>query len=182
MTVRRIFLAHEPVLRQKARPVTRFDDDLQALIDDMFETMRAAPGVGLAAPQVGESLRLFVAEWPEDEEDPESAVVSYAIVNPSIVKSRGEEEGEEGCLSVPGYVGDVRRATEITIKAKDRHGKKIRMRVEGWLARIFQHEIDHLDGILFIDRVDDPEKIRRVVPGEEEKAEMEAAGRIAAGV
>jgi peptide deformylase len=179
MTVRRIYLSHEPVLRQTAKPVTRFDDELQELIDDMFETMRAAPGVGLAAPQVGESLRLFVVEWPEDEEDPESAVVPYAIVNPSIVKARGEEEGEEGCLSVPGYVGDVRRATEIVIKGKDRGGKKIRMKVDGWLARIFQHEIDHLDGILFIDRADSPDKIRRVVPGEEEKAEMEAAGRAA---
>ncbi len=176
MTIRRIHLAHEPVLRQVAKPATRFDDGLQELIDDMFETMRAAPGVGLAAPQVGESIRLFVVEWPEDEEDPES-LRSYVIVNPVIAKAKGEEEAQEGCLSVPGYVGDVRRATEITIKGKDRHGKKIRMRANGWLARIFQHETDHLNGVLFIDRVDSPDKIRAVQPGEEEKAEMEAVGR-----
>jgi peptide deformylase len=177
MAIRRIFLAHEPVLRQVAKPVKRFDAQLQTMIDDMFETMRAAPGVGLAAPQVGESIRLFVAEWPEDEEDPES-VKSYAIVNPVIVRTKGEEEAEEGCLSIPGYVGDVKRASEIVIKGKDRHGKKIRLKVNGWLARIFQHETDHLDGILFIDRVESPDKIRRVEPGEEEKAEMEAAGKV----
>ncbi len=176
MAIRRIYLAHEPVLRQVAKPATRFDDGLQELIDDMFETLRAAPGVGLAAPQVGEGTRLFVAEWPEDEEDPES-VKSYAIVNPVIMRAKGEEEAEEGCLSIPGYVGDVRRATEVVVKGKDRHAKKIRLRVNGWLARVFQHEIDHLDGILFIDRVDSPDKIRRVEPGEEEQAEMEASGR-----
>ena len=181
MAIRRIHLAHEPVLRQVAKPVTRFDDGLQQLIDDMFEMMRAAPGVGLAAPQVGESIRLFVAEWPEDEEDPES-LRSYAIVNPVIARARGEEEGEEGCLSVPGYVGDVWRATEVVVKGKDRYGKKIRLRVDGWLARVFQHEIDHLDGVLFIDRVDSPDKIRAVVPGEEEQAEMEAAGRATAAM
>jgi len=178
MAIRRIHLANEPVLRQVAKPVTRFHDGLQELIDDMFETMRAAPGVGLAAPQVGESARLFVARWPEDEEDPES-LKSYALVNPVIVRAKGEEEeAEEGCLSVPGYVGDVWRATEIVIKGKDRYGKKIRMRVNGWLARIFQHEIDHLNGILFIDRVDSPDKIRRVEPGEEERAEVEGAGKL----
>ena len=172
MAIRRIYLAHEPVLRQVAKPVTRFGDGLQELIDDMFETMRVAPGVGLAAPQVGENIRLFVAEWPEDEEDPES-LKSYVVVNPVIVRAKGEqEEAEEGCLSLPGYVGDVWRATEIVVKAKDRHGKKIRMRVDGWLARTFQHETDHLDGILFIDRVDSPDKIRAVQPGEEERSEM----------
>ena len=177
MAIRRIHLAHEPVLRQVAKPVTRFDDGLQQLIDDMFEMMRAAPGVGLAAPQVGESIRLFVAEWPEDEEDPES-LKAYTIVNPVIVRAKGEEESEEGCLSIPGYVGDVRRATEVVVKGKDRLGNKIRLRVHGWLARVFQHEIDHLDGVLFIDRVDSPDKIRAVEPGEEERAEMEAAGRV----
>jgi len=180
MGIRRIYLSHEPVLRQVAKPVTRFDGQLQELIDDMFETMQSAPGVGLAAPQVGESLRLFVAQWPEDEEDPDT-MRAYAIVNPVIVRKKGEEEGEEGCLSVPGYVGDVRRATEIVIKGKDRYGKKIRLKVTDWLARIFQHETDHLDGILFIDRVDSPDKIRQVQPGEEERAEMEAAGQVMVG-
>ena len=180
MAIRRIHLSHEPVLRQVAKPVTRFDDRLQELIDDMFETMRAAPGVGLSAPQVGKSIRLFVAEWPEDEEDPES-LKSYAIANPVIARTMGEEEeAEEGCLSVPGYVGDVRRATEVVVKGKDRYGKKIRTKVDGWLARVFQHEIDHLDGILFIDRVDSPDKIRAVEPGEEERVEVEAAGKVVA--
>jgi peptide deformylase len=180
MTIRRIHLSHEPVLRQVAKPVARFDDGLQTLIDDMFETMRAAPGVGLAAPQVGESVRLIVAEWREDPEDPES-LKSYAIVNPAIARKMGEEEeAEEGCLSVPGYVGEVRRFTQVTVKGKDRYGKKIRFKADGWLARVFQHEVDHLDGILFIDRVDSPDKIRAVQPGEEEQAEMEAAGRVVA--
>lgn len=176
MAIRRICLSHEPVLRQVARPVDRFDNGLQALIDDMFETLHAAPGVGLAAPQVGASLRVFVAEWPEDVEDPES-LKPYAIVNPVIVKANGEEEAEEGCLSIPGFVGDVRRATELVVKGKDRYGNKIRLLADGWLARIFQHEIDHLDGILFIDRVDGPDKIRPVQPGEEEQAEVDAAGK-----
>ena len=181
MVIKRIYLAHEPVLRQVAKPVKRFDDNLQTLIDDMFETMRAAPGVGLAAPQVGESLRLFVAEWPDDPEDPES-LQAYALVNPVIVKSGKEEkEAEEGCLSVPGYVGDVWRATEIVVKGRNRFGKKMRLKLNGWLARIFQHEIDHLEGILFIDRVDSPEKIRQVLPGQEEQAELEAAGRVVGG-
>ncbi|MFZ5916534.1 MAG: peptide deformylase [Chloroflexota bacterium] len=177
MTLRRIFLSHEPVLRQVARPVTRFDDTLQTLIDDMLDTMRAAPGVGLAAPQVGQSLRLFVAEWPEDEQNPDS-LRSYVLANPVLMWAGEEEaEAEEGCLSVPGYVGDVWRATEILVKGRDRYGKKVRIKATGWLARIFQHEMDHLEGILFIDRVDSPEKIRPVLPGEEEKAELEAAGR-----
>ncbi len=176
MAVRRIYLSHEPVLRQVAQPVTRFDKNLQTLIDDMLETMRAAPGVGLAAPQVGESRRVFVAEWPEDPEDP-SSMQTYVLINPVIVRANGEEETEEGCLSVPGYVGEVLRAAEVVVKGKDRYGNKIRLYATDWLARIFQHEIDHLDGILFIDRVDSPDKIRPVQRGEEERAEMEAAGR-----
>jgi peptide deformylase len=152
----------DKILRQKTRPVTVFDDEMQRLIDDMIETMREAPGVGLAAPQIGKSLRLAVVETlPElDEEgnEIEESRELYVIANPEIVSfSRKMVEGIEGCLSIPGYVGAVERSTEIKVRAQDRHGKPIRLKAEGWTARIFQHEIDHLDGVLYIDRLVDSE-------------------------
>lgn len=142
------------MLRTKAKRVSRFDTSLERLINDMWETMREAPGVGLAAPQVGESIRVLVAEY-EDE--------AVALVNPEIIKrSEDEELGTEGCLSIPGYVGDdVARATAITVKARDPKGKEVRLKAEGWFARILQHEIDHLDGVLFTDRIP-AEKVRVV--------------------
>lgn len=134
------------MLRTKAKRVSRFDTSLERLINDMWETMREAPGVGLAAPQVGESIRVLVAEY-EDE--------AVALVNPEIIKrSEDEELGTEGCLSIPGYLGDdVARATAITVKARDPKGKEVRVKAEGWFARILQHEIDHLDGVLYTDRI-----------------------------
>ena len=155
-----IFDEDADVLRQPARKVKRFTPDLARLADDMVETMRQAHGVGLAAPQVGIPIRLFVAELPEDEDDPQSGRV-YVLVNPKIVKaSVTEVEGEEGCLSIPGIYGDVWRAEEVVVRAQDVHGKEIRIRAKGFLARVFQHEIDHLNGILFIDRVGDPAALR----------------------
>ncbi len=169
MAVRPIVRADNPILRKKSRKVQRFGRSLQNLIDDMVETMHAAHGVGLAAPQIGVSQRVIVIQLPEDEEDPQSGKL-YVLCNPEIVRTAGEEEeGEEGCLSVPGFVGDVRRATVVTVKGLDSKGRKIRIRAEGLLARAFQHEIDHINGVLFIDRVDSPEKIRRIVPMEEQK-------------
>ncbi len=145
----------DPFLRLKAKQVTKFDSELQTLIDNMFETMRAAPGVGLAAPQIGESLRLIVVEYT-DEEDENAKPKKYVLINPEIVKRSEETITDlEGCLSVPGLAGTVERHQAVTIKAKNRFGKSLKIEAEDWLARIFQHEIDHLDGVLYIDRAEE---------------------------
>lgn len=162
MTTLEIITPSNPTLRRKARPVTRFDDELQTLIDDMIETMRLAPGVGLAAPQVDCSLRLAVIEtMPETDEEGneiEGTRELYVIINPEISwRSRQMVDGIEGCLSIPGYVGEVSRHESIRVNALDRHGKKQSLRLKGWTARVFQHEIDHLDGVLYIDRLTEPE-------------------------
>jgi peptide deformylase len=166
MAVRPIVLANDPMLRQKSKKVKHFGEALQALIDDMVETMQAANGAGLAAPQIGVLERVIVIQLPEDEEDPQSSKL-FALCNPQIVRADGEEEGDEGCLCLPGYAGEVKRATSVTVKAQDRRGRKVRIKAEGFLARVFQHEVDHLDGILYIDRVESPDKIRRIAPLEE---------------
>ena len=152
MTIRDIKTFPSEVLRKKAIPVTEFDNGLQTLVEDMVETMRVAPGVGLAAPQVGISERVVVIEFGhEDDEDIPKQL--YVLVNPEIVKMSDETvRGLEGCLSVPGLVGSVDRAKVVTVRAQDQQGKKIKVRAVGWLARIFQHEIDHLDGVLYTDR------------------------------
>lgn len=153
MTIRTIVTVPEAVLRRKARPVTKFDESLQTLIDDMVETMRAAPGVGLAAPQVAVSQQVIVVEYPLNDEDEEARPKLFVVINPQIVKSSPETvNGIEGCLSVPELVGEVERAEEITVKGQNRRGQPIRIKAKGWLARIFQHEIDHLNGVLFTDR------------------------------
>lgn len=144
----------EQVLRKKARKVTEFGSDLQNLIDDMVETMRQAPGVGLAAPQVNVSSRVIVVEFG-DEEDEEAPKRLYTLVNPEIIRASTEKEmGIEGCLSIPDFIGEVERNSAVTIKAQNRRGQPVRIKADGWLARIFQHEIDHLEGVLFIDRAD----------------------------
>ena len=158
MTLRKIVTLPDPVLRRKAREIKKFDKDLHILIDDMVETMRDAPGVGLAAPQIGLSERLLVVEYyehepEEDEEENEEAPKKvWAIINPEIVKASQEMiMGVEGCLSLPGLVGEVERHEEVLVKGLNRHGKPMKVKAKGWLARIFQHEIDHLNGILFPD-------------------------------
>lgn len=143
-----------PVLRRKANRITNFDQDLQLLINNMVETMRAAPGVGLAAPQVGVSQRLIVVEYgEEDEEGVESGQKKlFAVINPEIVAVSEEKvNGIEGCLSVPGLIGEVDRHRHIIVKGQNRFGKPIKYKLSGWKARIFQHEIDHLEGIVFTD-------------------------------
>ena len=160
MAVRDIKLIGDTVLRTEARKVKRFDGRLHRLIDDMIETMREAPGVGLAAPQVGVSERVIVVELPEDEEDPQSGRV-YEFVNPEIVYVSDEEvEGEEGCLSIPQIVGDVWRAQAVVVKGQDRHGQAQKLEATDWLARVFQHEVDHLNGELFIDKAHDIEEMK----------------------
>jgi peptide deformylase len=151
-------------LRQKTRPVTVFNQELQTLIDNMIETMQAANGAGLAAPQIGQPYQLAVIETlPEvDEagEEIEGTRQTHVIINPEIVwTSRETLKGVEGCLSIPGYVGEVERVDSIRVRAQDRHGRKIRLKVDDWTARIFQHEIDHLNGVLYIDKLTGPENI-----------------------
>ncbi len=158
MTLRQIVYLPEPILRRKAKPVTKFDKDLQTLIDDMIETMRDAPGVGLAAPQVNIPLQLTVIEYAEgeDEEENEGKELKkklFVLVNPEIVKVSEEKVmGVEGCLSIPGLVGEVERHETIQVKALNRHGQPVKHKVSGWMARIFQHEIDHLHGVLYTDK------------------------------
>ena len=162
------------VLRSKSRKVQKVTPKLAALAERMLETMREANGVGLAAPQVGVLQRFFVVELPEDEENNQPRE-TYVIFNPEVVKGRGEQIGFEGCLSIPGYIGEVARQEQISVKGLDKRGRPLRLKIEGYLARVFQHEIDHLDGILFTDRLTDPDTFQPVEVGQEEAAEMEAA-------
>ena len=162
MTVLDIVSLPAPILRKKTRPVTTFDDELQTLIDNMIDTMREANGVGLAAPQINLPIRLTVIEGlPKEDEDGEEIPDSrqlFVVVNPEIVwRSQDVTDGIEGCLSIPGYLGEVERFEAIRVRAQDRHGKKVKMRLTGWTARIFQHEIDHLNGELYIDKLTAPE-------------------------
>ena len=156
MPIRKIIQPDNPVLRRKANRVTSFDARFQALVDDMIETMLDAPGVGLAAPQVAVSQRLIVVRLPDDEESQEEygdqAGVLYVVANPEVVNvSQEMVEGVEACLSIPGYFGTVDRHEQIILKGLDRHGKPIRIKAKGWQARVFQHELDHLDGRLYVD-------------------------------
>lgn len=152
MAVREIKTYPEKVLRQKAAPVGSIDGELQRLIDDMIETMYAAPGVGLAAPQVGVSQQLIVIDVSHREED-EQRTPLLVLINPVVTASEGEIESEEGCLSLPGYVTTVKRAERVSVRALDREGKPVTIEGEGLLCRALQHEIDHLDGTLLIDRI-----------------------------
>ncbi len=151
MALREIVTVPNPVLRHKARRVTDFGPELQTLIDDMVETMRQAPGVGLAAPQIDVPLRLIVVEFG-DEEDEDVPPRLYVMANPEIVRQSEEKvAGTEGCLSIPGFIGEVERLETITVQGQNRRGRPTRIKASGWLARIFQHEIDHLNGVLFTD-------------------------------
>jgi len=139
----------DEVLKRKAAPVASVDGDLQRLIDDMVETMYAAPGIGLAAPQVGASKRLIVIDVSIREENSPLLV----LINPEVLEAEGLVECEEGCLSVPQYLASVKRAERVVVKAFDRHGKALQIEGTGLLSRALQHEIDHLDGLLFVDRL-----------------------------
>ena len=159
MAVRNIVTLPDPVLRRKARTVTKFDKNLQILIDALNETMREAPGVGLAAPQVGVLERVIVVQYAEPQEveegqEPIEVIPKlYVLVNPEIGKASPETViGVEGCLSIPTLIGEVERAYSVRIKGLNRRGQPMKLKVERWLARIFQHEIDHLNGILFTER------------------------------
>ena len=171
MTTLRILTIWEDdveILRRPAQRVRTFDNRLHQLLENMVETMREGKGVGLAAPQVGLDQRIFVIEYPEDAERPEETMQRYEMINPEIVKAKGAEIGQEGCLSLPGLAADVDRATYVLIKAQDRHGKSQRIKAYDWLARIFQHEIDHLAGVLMTDRAEQVYKVVELEDGEVE--------------
>ena len=161
MVVRSIRILPDPVLRRKAKKVGNIDDSIQRLIDDMIETMRAVLGVGLAAPQVGVPLRVAVIGIPGEE--------VIVLVNPEIIKREGERLVEEACLSVPGYKGEVKRSVRVKVKAKDRQGRRFRLTGEELLAQALEHEIDHLDGVLYVDRIESGGKLYKLIsePGQE---------------
>ena len=166
--VRPILSFDQPVLREKAKKVARVDMSIQRLIDDLAETMLAAPGAGLAANQIGVPLRVCVVKGDENQ--------IWGLVNPEIVKSEGVQVGYEGCLSYPGWVGEVARHETVVVKGRNRRGKEVRIKSTGFTARAFQHELDHLDGVLFIDRLTSLDTLRRVDElVDEEKQEAVAA-------
>jgi peptide deformylase len=166
-----------PVLRQKAKKVSRLTPAIQKLLDDMTETMRQAPGIGLAGPQVGALQRVIVVEVLKDDEYPDMQYGFYQLVNPEIVRiSNDVEEGLEGCLSIPGYTADVERFVAVEVRALDRSGKPVKIKARGFLARVLQHEIDHLDGVLYLDRLTSPEKLHKIPEQEDMQAETDMVG------
>jgi peptide deformylase len=168
MAIRKVITNPHPTLRRKARKVVNFDAELHALLEDMVETMRVAPGVGLAAPQVNSSVQVIVVEFG-DEEDETIPPKLYEVINPQITQASEETIlGMEGCLSVPRLVGEVERSATVTVKGFTRFGQPRKIKAHGWLARIFQHEIDHLNGVLFINKA---QALFEVPEGEEESHE-----------
>jgi peptide deformylase len=170
VAVRPILNFDQPVLREKAKKVARVDTSIQKLLDDLAETMLDAPGAGLAANQIGVPLRVCVVKGDENQ--------IWGLVNPVIVKSAGSQVGYEGCLSKPGWVGEVERFDAVVVKGLNRHGKQVRIKSTGFTARAFQHELDHLDGVLFTDRLTSLDTLRRVedlIGEEHEEAEAVAA-------
>jgi len=153
MVIRRILTAEEPILRERAKRVTHFDASLHRLLDDLLETMRDAPGVGLAANQIGVPLQVAVIELEDKVTE---------LINPQIVRSSGEIVDWEGCLSIPGFVAEIARAAKVTGKARDRNGKEFRVKGEELFARALQHEIDHLNGVLYVDYLDTLEDMVRI--------------------
>jgi peptide deformylase len=176
MATKTILTAENPLLRERSKKVTRFTPAIRQLVDDLFETLYEANGVGLAAPQIGILQRVFIVGIPaeEDEQGDETAPQQdYVLINPEIIRASGEEEMTEGCLSVPGYRGLVKRATSVVIKGQDEYGHTVRYSGEGLLAQAFQHELDHLDGVLYTDRLEGRDKFW---PIEQEEAEAIADG------
>ncbi|MBI2854395.1 MAG: peptide deformylase [Chloroflexi bacterium] len=169
MAIRTIRTFPDPVLREKAKQVPVVDESVKQLINDMVETVKAAPGVGLAAPQIGVSLRVIVVDVPE------KGIV--ALVNPQVIRKGGAQVCEEGCLSLPGYKAELTRCVWIRVKGMDREGNEVRLKGRDLLAQILEHEIDHLNGVLYIDRLESKDKLVPVpipVPIEE-KATSEAS-------
>jgi len=158
MAIIPIRIVPDPILRQKAKRVRTFDKSIHRLIENMRETMHAASGVGLAAPQVGVPLRVIVIGIPEQED--------IALINPEIVRRKGERLVNEGCLSIPGYIGEVKRSESVTAKGLNSEGKAVRIKANELLAQALEHEIDHLNGVLYIDRLESQDKLRKIEPSE----------------
>lgn len=178
MPVRSIVIYDDPVLRKKSRQVRRVGPAIQALVDDMIETMHAANGIGLAAIQIGVPESVIVVQLREDDGNPDGGRL-YVVINPRLArKSHEMEVGTEGCLSIPGLAGEVARHRAVTVKGWDLYKKPVRIKAEGLLARVFQHEIDHCNGVLFIDHVTDPEKLWVVKEEAETAQQGKAAGPI----
>jgi peptide deformylase len=167
MAIRPILTLEEPILRERTKRVSTFDASLHRLLDDMVETMRDAPGIGLAANQIGVGLQVAVIELDGKVTE---------LINPQIVRRSDELSDWEGCLSIPGFVAEVARAAKVTVKARDRLGKEFRVKGEELLARALQHEIDHLNGILYIDHLESLEELVRVTERPSEVEEPTAAG------
>jgi len=165
MAVLPIRVAPDPVLRQKAKRVRNVDNSVNRLVRDMMETLKEAKGVGLAAPQVGVPLRVIVIQLPEEE--------AFAVINPQVVRRKGERLVNEGCLSIPGYVGEITRSKAVTVKGCDCEGRDIRIKADELLAQALEHEIDHVNGILYIDHMEDMDKLRKVEPGEKKDEDEE---------
>lgn len=165
--------ADEGILYRPSARVRDFGPRLHQLLDDMLETVRAAPGVGIAGPQVGADLRVTVIECPEDADKPDENILHFELINPEVVKAKGSEEGQEGCLSLPGLMADVDRATYILIRAQDRHGKEFRLKAYDWLARVIQHEIDHLQGLMMTDKAKQMYRLRQLEDGTYEAIPIE---------
>ncbi len=166
MATRRIYICGEPILRKKARRVRQVDGELIELLDDMAKTMREAPGIGLAAPQVGESVRaIVVGEVGDDDED----MVIHKLINPRIVEAEGEVEGGEGCLSLPTLQGIVLRPQQVVVEALGPDEEPVSIEAEGWTARALCHEIDHLNGKLFIDRAE-RDSLAWMIPDEDDES------------
>jgi peptide deformylase len=186
MAVLPIRLAGDPVLRQKAKKVRTIDASIRKLIDDMIETMREAPGVGLAANQVGVPLRVVVIEIPELDERESLTRELYVLVNPQMVKRSGERFLDEGCLSIPGYKASVPRSVSVTVKGLDRKGKEVRIKAQdNLLAEALEHELDHINGILYIDHLDSTDELVRIDEEDDEdeadEEEPEAPAKAPAG-
>ncbi len=158
MAIIPIHIAPDPVLRRKSKRVRSIDGSIRKLINNMLETMHSASGVGLAAPQIGIPLRVIVIGMPGEED--------IALVNPGLVRRKGERLINEGCLSIPGYIGEIKRAESVTVKGRDPNGKEIRIKADGLLAQALEHEIDHLNGVLYIDCLESMDKLRKIEPEE----------------
>jgi len=158
MAILPIYRLPDPILKQKSKRVTIIDGSIQKLIGNMLETMHHIDGAGLAAPQVGVPLRIIVIGIPEEED--------IALINPEVVRRTGERLVDEGCLSIPGYIGQVKRSVSVKVKGRDQNGKEIRIKADQLLAQVLEHEIDHLDGVLYIDYLDSMDKLRKIKPEE----------------
>ncbi|MDD5190638.1 MAG: peptide deformylase [Dehalococcoidales bacterium] len=170
MAIKKIVTVPDPILRKHAKKVTAFDKDLQRLVNDMMQTLHDASGAGLAAPQIGVSQRIIVLSINENQ-----CTTELAIINPEVVKRKGERVCKEGCLSIPGYIGEIKRSAEVKVKGCDVYGKEIKIKGQGFLGQALEHEIDHLNGVLYVDHLESQDKLKRLEPESEEDAEEETS-------